>query len=105
MADRWQATGSARADGAGSFHSRRRRLGSAGARHCRSPLGESDPAMSANRGIHKNIDPRVAAALILGVLAVVQYIWWQGLVSRPRATRGMQSGGGGARPGDLRIDG
>ncbi|MGC8668824.1 MAG: hypothetical protein ACP5VE_11995 [Chthonomonadales bacterium] len=49
--------------------------------------------------IKRNVDPRLAALLIIGTLAAVQYWWWQGLVAVHRIPAGpMQprgpSGGG-----------
>jgi hypothetical protein len=39
----------------------------------------------------KNVDPRVAAVAIVVVLGVIQYIWWQGLVAKPKKTTGFGS--------------
>lgn len=63
--------------------------------------------------IKRNVDPRLAAVLIIATLAAVQYWWWQGLVAVHRIPAGpMQprgpSGGGTqlvirGRP-DVRVD-
>jgi len=56
--------------------------------------------MAANKRTNRAVDPRIAAVVIIIALAVVQYVWWQGLVAKPRASSrkpmaGSSMGGGG----------
>lgn len=55
--------------------------------------------MRPGRAAAREVDPRIAAAAIILVLAAIQIVWWRGLVFRPRVTSmGQQSGPGTPRP-------
>ncbi len=53
--------------------------------------------------LQRNVDPRLAAVLILGTLAAVQYAWWQGLVAKPKGPGGPPRGGGGGGGPTIQI--
>ncbi len=62
--------------------------------------------VSVGRSAARNVDPRIAAAVILLVLVAIQYFWWQGLVAVHRGTiRGGPSGPSRGAPPELFIGG
>jgi len=59
-----------------------------------------------NRGLQRQVNPKITAVVILLVLVLVQFAWWRGLVSRTRpAGSGGPGGGGGPGPQPLRLVG
>lgn len=56
------------------------------------------------KGLGQQVNPKVAGLAILIVLAIIQIVWWKGLVSKPPMVSSRQSSGGGA-PTDRGIAG
>src|SRR5205085_12540198 len=55
--------------------------------------------------LQKQINPKIAALVILIVLVVVQWVWWRGLVYRPPGKPPGPGGGGGGGAAPKRIAG
>jgi streptogramin lyase len=46
----------------------------------------------------QQVSPQVTAVVILAVLIAIQWLWWQGLVAKPKPTSGPQEMGGAGPP-------
>lgn len=55
-----------------------------------------------NRGLRRQVNPKVVAVVILLTLAIVQWAWWRGLVVREQGG-GRGGGGGGGAPGSIPL--
>src|SRR5690242_18219510 len=55
------------------------------------------------RALQRQVSPKMTAFLILLTLAAVQWVWWHGLIMRPKAGPAPPRGGGGGGPLNLTV--